>query len=925
MRHLVLLLSLSLACLQAYAEGADGSDVSFQCPCSVNSDDGVSASLTMGAVNISDSTVTLEADIYVHLDLNYDVNTADRIGIAIIDTLDGNSTLSSASYNFDLPQQGFSDTYYMTVHLVANNTVVDQIHMQEQVTLSGGFATSAVDLLQDSDGDGVADYNETLAGTDLNDANSTPGASTIDVMAIYDASLPETYNGDHQARIDHIFTVSNTALTDSNVNMQLRLVESREIDTLQPYEDMLNDGNNAADAYAELPDLRTQFGADLISILTTREDSPEPSCGVATLGGIGSNDEAAMEGFMNASVHVNVNNVVFNGCDDMTLLHEIGHNMGLAHSAAQNESGSFIWGRGYGENDRFYTVMAYDSAFGTNPTQIQVVSNPEVTLCDGSPCGIAVGEANASNAAVALDIVRFQVERYRDAIDSGNGNNGGGSGTGGSSGSGSDPDTDGDGIPDIYENFLGSDPDVSDAAADANNNGDTNLEEFSALPTATQYLQTTSTSNNVTSIHLVNMSETAQTFTGTLYTDSGARQGFSDVTLSSTAVPAKGRQILSSSNLESVFGVSAWSGPAMLEVRGTQEFSLMAKLVSPSGLISNTNCVREDRVVNIEGFESTNRTFVRFINTGSSDLGPITGTLYDTNGDVIGTPGVTLLDSLKAKGQTWINREGFSQLVGSEWNGEAMLEVDGQSGLKLLNLNFVNNETFFNFSCFQDNDNPWIYLQTNSASNNVSLTHIINTDDTQQQFTGTLYNGSGEQQGIANQPLHSGMIPSRGRAIISSEDLESVFGVSAWPGPAIIKVDGIGSFELMTRLTSPSLLVSNTNCVRGDQVHNIEDVNSEQTFIRFINIGDSAMTDITGTVYDSDGTIVGNQNQVLVDTLPAKGAVWVNRDKLAELVGDTWTGEAMMEVESLSDLRLLNLNFVNDETFFNFSCYEGSQ
>ena len=149
----------------------------------------------------------------------------------------------------------------------------------------------------------------------------------------------------------------------------------------------------------------------------------------------------------------------------------------------------------------------------------------------------------------------------------------------------------------------------------------------------------------------------------------------------------------------------------MLEVRGTAEFELMAKLVSPSGLISNTNCVREDRVLNIEGSDSSNRTFVRFINTTSDDMGAITGTLYDIDGNMIGSANQTLLDSLAAKAQTWITRETFASIFGTEWNGEAMLEVNaGDDGLRLLNLNFVNNETFFNFSCFEDSDSGRIFL-----------------------------------------------------------------------------------------------------------------------------------------------------------------------------------------------------------------------
>jgi len=47
---------------------------------------------------------------------------------------------------------------------------------------------------------------------------------------------------------------------------------------------------------------------------------------------------------------------------------------------------------------------------------------------------------------------------------------------------------------------------------------------------------------------------------------------------------------------------------------------------------------------------------------------------------------------------------------------------------------------------------------------------------------------------------------------------------------------------------------------------------------------------------------------------------------LADIIGDTWNGTASLKIDNAdSNLRLLNLNFINSETFFNFSCYESGQ
>jgi hypothetical protein len=163
--------------------------------------------------------------------------------------------------------------------------------------------------------------------------------------------------------------------------------------------------------------------------------------------------------------------------------------------------------------------------------------------------------------------------------------------------------------------------------------------------------------------------------------------------------------------------------------------------------------------------------------------------------------------------------------------------------------------------------------------------------------------------------------------IISSEDIESAFNISPWSGPAMLEVSGTESFELMTKLTSPSGLISNTNCVRQDQVHNIGGFDqTDVTYVRFINIGDTPISNIRGSLYDDAGNVVGAVNPVLIDELPAKAHVWLNRDQLSDLIGDTWNGTASLKINNADDnLRLLNLNFINNETFFNFSCYETGQ
>ena len=488
-------------------------------------------------------------------------------------------------------------------------------------------------------------------------------------------------------------------------------------------------------------------------------------------------------------------------------------------------------------------------------------------------------------------------------------------------------DPDGDG----FSNQNGADAFPLDATEWIDTDGDgigDNSDAFpdNAIVRGNQFLQTTSASANITSLHVLNTSDREQSFRALMYDGNGDRVG--GTPLIGDPVPSMGRIVLTSEDIEGLFNTAPWKGPAMLEVRGESSFDLMSKLISPSGLVSNTNCVREDRVLNIEGFDSNNMSYVRLINTSGSDTGEITGTLYDFEGNAVGNANTVLASNLAPYQQVWVNRNDLANKVGVEWNGEALLEVNQVTDLKLLNLNYITDEeTFFNFSCFEDSTSGRVYLQTTSTSQNVSATHLVNTSDVAQQLTGTLYGSDGSQVGIANQPLHSGTIPSKGRVIISSEDIESAFNISPWSGPAMLEVSGSNSFELMTKLTSPSGLISNTNCVRQGQVHNISGFDqTDMTYVRFINIGDTPISNIRGSLYDDAGNVVGAVNPVLIDELPAKAQVWRNRNQLSDLIGDTWNGTASLKIDNAdSNLRLLNLNFINNETFFNFSCYETGQ
>jgi hypothetical protein len=214
------------------------------------------------------------------------------------------------------------------------------------------------------------------------------------------------------------------------------------------------------------------------------------------------------------------------------------------------------------------------------------------------------------------------------------------------------------------------------------------------------YHMTASTSPNLSEVHIINTSDSALSFTGTLYHKSGAKLGDSDVALHEGIIKPLGRLILFSTDLEQRFNESSWTGPAILDVTSNNQFELMTKL-SRSGRVTNTNCVRTGDVHNVEGTESPDVTYIRFINDGSTTISDIRATLYDADGNMIGLPDTQYFEELGPREAVFKSRGSINNIVGETWEGVASLVLsETYENLQLMNLNFVNDETFFNFSCF---------------------------------------------------------------------------------------------------------------------------------------------------------------------------------------------------------------------------------
>lgn len=213
-------------------------------------------------------------------------------------------------------------------------------------------------------------------------------AATVDLLVLYDNYSANYFGGDPQTAMNNWVGQMNAALADSQIDVQLRLVGVR-----------LNQqgGANQGEVLNNLRlnqnaiNLRNQLGADFVSQMHTTG-----ACGVGY-------------------VAVDANwtwNVIHPGCGPMVMLHELGHNMGINHSRKQGDTSGarFRYGVGYGVQNVFVDIMAYEGVFNT--TRVNRFSNPNLN-CRGYPCGIPVGQANEAYAALAIHNVRNEIAGFR--------------------------------------------------------------------------------------------------------------------------------------------------------------------------------------------------------------------------------------------------------------------------------------------------------------------------------------------------------------------------------------------------------------------------------------------------------------------------------------------------------------------------------
>lgn len=239
------------------------------------------------------------------------------------------------------------------------------------------------------------------------DTSQTEDKTQIRLLGLYTDGVTE-HATDVDLRIQHLVNVANDILTESGVRLEFVLDHLEWVDypDQPPIEQALHELTFAEHAsIAHVSDLRDTTQADLVVLF--RPYANDGQCGFAWIGGYQTDGD-----FSHSDEPDYAYSVVASNCSDYTLLHELGHNLGLAHSRREDpDGGSLTYGAGFGLNGDFVTIMASPSQF--NATQLPRLASPGLN-CNDTPCGVDHNDAERGADAVrALRIAQDQVAGYR--------------------------------------------------------------------------------------------------------------------------------------------------------------------------------------------------------------------------------------------------------------------------------------------------------------------------------------------------------------------------------------------------------------------------------------------------------------------------------------------------------------------------------
>jgi hypothetical protein len=249
-------------------------------------------------------------------------------------------------------------------------------------------------------------------------APSDPATATqVDLLILWTPKAQSEQGGAAAAAAEAELAVAdaNNAYTQSDINMQLNLVyraETNYVETLpsdsDAYERDLNKLTDPSDGVMdEAHTLRDRYGADMVSLLI----SNNAFCGLSWQLRDTSID---FSGYAFSVVNMEC------AAGNLSLPHELGHNMGALHDRIASAGDSGVFSYSYGYHDvlgAFRTVMAYpneDSCPAATCARIARFSNPNV-MYDGRPTGRPENDPLSANNALTFNNLRTLYASWRTA------------------------------------------------------------------------------------------------------------------------------------------------------------------------------------------------------------------------------------------------------------------------------------------------------------------------------------------------------------------------------------------------------------------------------------------------------------------------------------------------------------------------------
>ncbi len=244
---------------------------------------------------------------------------------------------------------------------------------------------------------------EQLVSVRTRGAAGCDDGSEIDLLVVYTAAARTAAGGTPAilSRINQSVTEANAALSVSLADYQIVLVHTAEI----PYTetgDSLVDGPRLLDPNDGFLDeahvLREQYAADVVALWVENIE-------------VGGRVFAPITPSGSSGFHI----MRQDNYGLLTLAHELGHNLGLAHDRENAfDDAYFEYAYGYrAPGAAFRTIMAYAPG-----TPIDQFANPNLMYM-GQPTGVPAGSPLACDTVLAMNQTRHIVSNYRRAGVSG--------------------------------------------------------------------------------------------------------------------------------------------------------------------------------------------------------------------------------------------------------------------------------------------------------------------------------------------------------------------------------------------------------------------------------------------------------------------------------------------------------------------------